>query len=214
MRFFLPTVAAAATLLVGAVPAMATQHSKHRPDRVQSHVSLHLARHSVLSGQEVVVRGRVRPGGAHRVKVIFSGPGGESTSATTKRSGAFALRWSPDRIGSYEVRVFGIHDRRTTGSASLSRRFTAFHQAQASYYGPGLYGGGLACGGTLEPGTLGVANKTLPCGAKVKLRYRGHTITVPVVDRGPYVAGRDFDLTTATKERLGFPGLGTLLSSR
>jgi hypothetical protein len=168
----------------------------------------------VLSGQALVVRGRVRPGGTHRVKVVFRGPGGESVGARTKRSGAFALRWSADRIGSYEVRAFGIHDRRTTGSASVPRRLTAFHQAEASYYGPGLYGGALACGGTLQPGTLGVANKTLPCGAKVKLRYHGRTITVPVVDRGPYVAGRDFDLTAATKARLGFPDLGTLLSSK
>ena len=59
-----------------------------------------------------------------------------------------------------------------------------------------------------------MASKTLPCGAKVKLLYRGQTITVPVVDRGPYVAGRDFDLTAATRERIGFPGVGVLLSSR
>jgi rare lipoprotein A (peptidoglycan hydrolase) len=35
-----------------------------------------------------------------------------------------------------------------------------------------------------------------------------------VVDRGPYVAGRDFDLTAATKTRLDFPDVGVLLSSR
>jgi len=64
------------------------------------------------------------------------------------------------------------------------------------------------------PGTMGVANKTLPCGTKVKLRYRGRTVTVPVIDRGPYVAGRDYDLTTAVKEKLGFPGVGTVLASR
>jgi hypothetical protein len=211
MRFTLPTVAAAAALLVSAAPATAKQ-SHHRPQRAQSHISLHLSRHSVLSGEGLVVRGRVRPGGTHRVKLVFGG--GETVGVTTKRSGAFALRWSPDSIGSYKVRAFGIHDRHSTGSASVSRRLTAFHQAEASYYGPGLYGGALACGGTLQPGTLGVANKTLPCGARVKLRYQGRTITVPVVDRGPYVAGRDFDLTTATKEKLGFPDLGTLLSSK
>ena len=64
------------------------------------------------------------------------------------------------------------------------------------------------------PGTLGVANKTLPCGTRVKLRYHGHTVTVPVIDRGPYVAGRDFDLTEATRDRLHFPGVGTVLASR
>jgi rare lipoprotein A (peptidoglycan hydrolase) len=61
---------------------------------------------------------------------------------------------------------------------------------------------------------LGVANRTLPCGSRVKLRYRGRTISVPVIDRGPYAAGRDFDLTEATKARLGFPDLGVLLASR
>ena len=112
------------------------------------------------------------------------------------------------------MRAFGIHDRRTRGSASAARRLTSYRHAGASYYGPGLYGDGVACGGTLQPGTLGVAHKTLPCGTKVKLRYRGRTVTVPVIDRGPYVAGRDYDLTEAIKERLGFPGVGMVLANR
>jgi rare lipoprotein A len=37
---------------------------------------------------------------------------------------------------------------------------------------------------------------------------------VRVIDRGPYVGGRDDDLTEATKERLGFPSTCALLSSR
>jgi hypothetical protein len=214
MRLTLPMAAAAAALLIGAAPAPAKQSPHHRPERVKSHISLHVNRHSVLSGERLVVQGRVRPGGSHRVKVVFGGGGGETVGTATNRNGAFALRWSPSGIGSYRIRAFAVHSRRTKGSASAPRRLTAFHQAEASYYGPGLYGGALACGGTLEPGTLGVANKTLPCGSKVKLRYRGRTVTVPVVDRGPYVAGRDFDLTTATKTKLGFPDVGMLLSSR
>ncbi len=214
MRYLLPAVAAAAAIAVGAVPATAKQSPQHRSERVGSHVSLHLSRHSVLSGQGIVLKGRVRPGGPHRVKVVFRGPGAGVVSTATRPDGAFVLRWSPGRIGTYGVRAYGIHDRRTKGSVSVERRITAYRPAAASYYGPGLYGGALACGGTLQPGTLGVANKTLPCGAKVKLLYRGRSVTVPVVDRGPYVAGRDFDLTAATKARLGFPDVGVLLSSR
>jgi len=92
---------------------------------------------------------------------------------------------------------------------TVSGGVTGYRLAGASWYGPGLYGGHLACGGTLTAGTLGVANKTLPCGSKVTLRYHGRSVTVPVVDRGPYVGGRDFDLTAATKQKLGFgrPGL-------
>ena len=75
-----------------------------------------------------------------------------------------------------------------------------FHEALVSWYGPG---GVTACGEELGAGTLGVANLTLPCGTHVTLRYGGRTITVPVIDRGPYVAGREFDLTYATKQALG-----------
>ena len=91
---------------------------------------------------------------------------------------------------------------------------TAYRLAAASYYGPGLYGNGVACGGTLQPGTLGVANKTLPCGTMVKLRYHGRTITVPVIDRGPYVAGRDYDLTRRPRSGSASPGVGVVLASR
>jgi rare lipoprotein A len=90
-------------------------------------------------------------------------------------------------------------------------RLNVYRRAQVSWYGPGLYGGRLGCGGTLTPGTLGVASKALPCGAKVTLRHGGRTLRVPVVDRGPYSGAREFDLTAATKARLGFSGVGTIL---
>lgn len=213
MRFLMPAAAVAALLTVGVAPATATP-AKQRSSRVASHVSLHVSRHSLLGGGKAVLRGRVRPRGVHRVKLVLRGPDAGVAGVKTHPNGSFALRWSPDRIGAYSVRAYGVHERWMRGSASVARHLTSYREAAASYYGPGLYGGGLACGGTLEPGTLGVASKTLPCGAKVKLLYRGETITVPVVDRGPYVAGRDFDLTAATRERLGFPGVGVLLSSR
>jgi rare lipoprotein A len=214
MRYLLPLVAAATALTIGIAPAAASQSQHHPPKRVDSHVSLHLSGHTVLSGNGVAVHGRVRPGGRHPVKVVFKGPDARVLKTTSRADGSFALRWSPDRIGNYAVRAFAIHGKRTSAGVSKARRLTSYRQAGASYYGPGLYGNGVACGGTLTPGTMGVANKTLPCGTKVKLRYRGRSVTVPVIDRGPYVAGRDYDLTEATKERLGFPGVGTVLANR
>jgi rare lipoprotein A (peptidoglycan hydrolase) len=71
----------------------------------------------------------------------------------------------------------------------------------------------MACGGPLTTNTLGVANKTLPCGTLVTLRYGDHSVRVPVVDRGPYVAGREFDLTEATKRALGFGSTGDVWST-
>ena len=72
------------------------------------------------------------------------------------------------------------------------------------------YGLPIACGGVLHVPQLGVANKTLPCGTKVIFVYGGRAIEVPVIDRGPYIAGREWDLTGATAEALHFPGLGPI----
>lgn len=71
------------------------------------------------------------------------------------------------------------------------------HDCCASWYGPGFYGNRTACGQILTEGLIGVAHKTLPCGTLVYFRNprNGATASAPVVDRGPYVAGRTWDLT-------------------
>jgi hypothetical protein len=214
MRILLPAVAAAAALTVGLAPAAARNEPTNHHERSRSHVALHLSKHSVLKGKGLVVRGKVRPSGRHRVKLVFGGRDRGVRGLTTEANGTFAVRWLPDRTGTHAVRAYAIHDRRIRGSHSASRKLTAYRLAGASYYGPGIFGNGVACGGTLMPGTMGVAHKTLPCGTKVTLRYHGRTVTVPVIDRGPYVAGRDYDLTWAVKQRLGFPGVDTVMATR
>lgn len=214
MRKLLPAMAAAIALTIGLAPAAAQTERKANHERSRSHVSLHLSTHSVLVGEGLALRGKLRPSGRHRVKLVFRGADRSVRSVTTKANGTFALRWAPEQTGSYAVRAYGMHDRRIRSSVSAARKLTSYRLAGASYYGPGLYGNGVACGGTLLPHTIGVAHKTLPCGTKVKLRYRGRTVTAPVIDRGPYVAGRDYDLTWAVKLKLGFPGVGTVLASR
>jgi len=214
MRRLLPAAAAAAALSAGLAPAAAQSDGHRHHQRSRSHVSLHLSTHAVLAGHGLTVRGKVRPSGRRRIEVVFRGADRGVRRVMTKANGTFALRWAPERIGSYAFRVHAVHGRFAAGSESPGRKLTAYRLAGASYYGPGLYGNGVACGGTLLPGTMGVANKTLPCGTMVKLRYHGRTVTVPVIDRGPYVAGRDYDLTTAVKEKLGFPGVGTVMASR
>lgn len=75
--------------------------------------------------------------------------------------------------------------------------------ALATWFGPGFYGQHTACGQTLTPATVGVANRKLPCGTLVKVTYDGQGLTVPVVDRGPYANGADWDLTAAAAQSLG-----------
>ena len=96
----------------------------------------------------------------------------------------------------------------TASAPSGDLAFSAFRYAGASWYGPGLWGNKTACGATLRRGTLGVAHKTLPCGTAVKFVYHGHALVTRVIDRGPYVEGRAFDLTQAAGEALGFEGVG------
>ena len=86
--------------------------------------------------------------------------------------------------------------------------FSPFRYAGASWYGPGLWGNRTACGATLRPSTLGVAHKSLPCGTTVKFVYHGRALVTQVIDRGPYVHGRAWDLTQAASQALGFEGAG------
>jgi Lytic transglycolase len=80
----------------------------------------------------------------------------------------------------------------------------------ASWYGPGFYGNKTACGQVYTPEIIGVAHRTLRCGTMLVLEYRGRTMTVPVIDRGPYIAGRTLDLSNATRLAMACPDLCTL----
>ncbi len=93
----------------------------------------------------------------------------------------------------------GVVDSRT--SAALVRTMP---RQRATWYGPGFFGNETACGKTLTRRTQGVAHRTLPCGSKVVVRYRGRFVRTKVIDRGPYSNGAKWDLTQATAEALNF----------
>lgn len=70
----------------------------------------------------------------------------------------------------------------------------------ASWYGPGFYGNRTACGQTYTPEIPGVAHRLLPCGTPIRITSpAGITVVVPVIDRGPFIAGRSLDLSNATR---------------
>jgi rare lipoprotein A len=196
-----------------AVPARG-QASQPEPIAVRARSAFHTAKHNVVVGNGIRLHGRVRPGGARRIKVVVRGPDGGVVRGLSARDGRFALRWKPARTGTYRVRAYVGGNRLARAAHSPSRRITVFRYAEASWYGPGFYGNQTACGQVLTPGMLGVANNSLPCGTKVTLRYHGRSVTVPVIDRGPFAGGREYDLTEATKQRLGFGDVGTLLTNR
>jgi hypothetical protein len=130
--------------------------------------------------------------------------------ARTSASGAFRLRYVAHRTGIERVRLRFAGDPSDRSARRSLGRLSVYRLAEASWYGGG---GETACGGALTSSTMGVANKTLPCGTLVTLRYGGRSVRVPVIDRGPFVAGREFDLTEATKQALGFGGVGEVWST-
>jgi hypothetical protein len=172
-------------------------------------VSLLPGRRDVLINHRALVRGYVPTRQAGTTVVLevkrADGTWGEVDRTRTIDGGKFYLEWYPKRPGHYRVRVRPVSS--ASGDPSPTRLLYIYRTAMASWYGPGFYGNKTACEQTFTNRLLGVANRTLPCGTRVTIRYGDRAITVPVVDRGPYVDGRDYDLTEATKNYLGFEGV-------
>jgi rare lipoprotein A len=101
----------------------------------------------------------------------------------------------------------------TSTSTSTPTPSKVHKTALATWFGPGFYGHQTACGQTLTPATVGVANRKLPCGTLVQVTYHGQGLTVPVVDRGPYSNGADWDLTAAAAQALGIEETVPVLTS-
>jgi hypothetical protein len=196
----------------GGEPA-APEQSDAQPITVGAALNTRTRRLNVRAGQRAVLTGSLKPGLPGRVVKAQGRIHGQWLTLArgrTRAHGQFRMRFRPHRTGSTPMRLKFAGD---ATSARVVRRvgsLNVYRAAFASWYGPGFYGGHLACGGRLGFGTLGVAHKSLPCGTKVTLRYRGRTVRVPVIDRGPYVGGREFDLTGATKRALGFGSTGTV----
>ena len=155
------------------------------------------------------IRGRAGDGDAGRavtVERLDAATGIWSPVATTvvARDGTFGVPWRTDVLGRVRLRALVARDgSASAASAPLAASTTVFRPAVASWYGPGFFGRRTACGRRLTRRTVGVAHRTLPCGTRVELYHGGRIATVPVIDRGPFVAGRDWDLTQAAAERLG-----------
>jgi hypothetical protein len=81
-----------------------------------------------------------------------------------------------------------------------------------SWYGPGFYGRRTACGYALTSSLVGVAHRTLPCGSHVTFRNpaNGQVVVATVVDRGPFVPGRTWDMTAGLCRALGHCYTGSI----
>jgi rare lipoprotein A len=79
--------------------------------------------------------------------------------------------------------------------------------AVASFYGAES-GPRTASGEKFDPNAMTAAHRTLPFGTLVRVTYQGRSVVVRINDRGPFVRGRDIDLSQGAARRIGLPGVG------
>jgi len=152
-------------------------------------------------------------------------------SAVIGSSGVFSAEWTPTKSAQMDLRAVlapgitpALGGSSTSGAGGLSGSASTasgqlktsaltipiFRNAGATIYGPGFWGHRTACGERLTRATLGVASRTLKCGTRVAVLYKGREITVPVIDRGPFANHASWDLTMATAKALGIKETVTL----
>jgi rare lipoprotein A (peptidoglycan hydrolase) len=103
------------------------------------------------------------------------------------------------------VATLAIRNARNADARSKQPEPVAWYKARAAPYGPTTRTR-TACGQRLDRKTRGVAHPLLPCGVKVFLRFRGREVLTQVIDRGPTVPGREFDVTKPLADAIGLHG--------
>lgn len=188
----------------------AAERSERVRVAVRARLKMRTTKTHLMQGRRVRIYGSLLPRVTGRRVVIAQRVAGQWRRIARARAGdgTFSVYFRPGDSGFRRLRA------RFTGD-NLNRRATrhdavrVYRPDLATWYGPGLYGNRTACGQRLGYDTLGVAHRSLPCGTKVNILYNGRTITVPVIDRGPYTSA-DWDLTEETAERIGFSGKETI----
>lgn len=98
------------------------------------------------------------------------------------------------------------------GAAALFLWSMPVHAAEcqtmvASHYGKES-GSRAASGSFFDGSQMVAAHKTMKFGTRLKVTYQGRSVVVVVADRGPYIRGRQLDLSTAAARKIGLTKAG------
>jgi rare lipoprotein A len=106
----------------------------------------------------------------------------------------------------------------TPGDIDAGRHAAAWERSQAmrsvhgraSFYAASLHGRRTASGERYDSSAMTAAHRTLPLGAIVRVVDNGsrRAVLVRINDRGPYVHGRDIDLSRRAAVTLGITDRG------
>jgi 3D (Asp-Asp-Asp) domain-containing protein len=116
---------------------------------------------------------------------------------TAVASGNRERGWS---LNNWSLPEDGAHAA-VTGGSRLGR---------ASWYGPRFHGNPTASGETFDMNQLTAAHRTLPLGTRALVHNleNDRSVVVRINDRGPYIAGRDIDLSYGAARALGMVSPG------
>lgn len=207
VAFSAPASAAAIGL-----PGTAQGPDSSSPQRVAVAAAVRLRPEMIAAfGERTIgLRGRLLPALPWRRVLLQAERGGRWVTLSaghTNRAGEFKLRYRAGALGYEPLRVRFTGDSRNAAVSARAGSLTGYQQTVASWY---YDGGSTACG---FHAYYGVANLSLPCGARVDFVYNGRHVQAVVDDRGPYVGGRTWDLDQNTAAALGFGGVGAVWSS-
>ena len=145
--------------------------------------------------------------------IVFSVTGPGSSSAQLRSRGALAApsRPLPDRAGRDHRRTplatptpepTETQQEQAPPKKKRHRKILSHGACEASYYGSG---GRTASGESFHSDALTAAHRTLPIGSKVRVtnRHNDRSVVVRINDRGPFVAGRCLDLSSAAMHAVG-----------
>ncbi|WP_395044049.1 septal ring lytic transglycosylase RlpA family protein [Flavobacterium sp.] len=117
-----------------------------------------------------------------------------SFSVETKNS----KKQEPKKIQDTLKKVTVVTEIKTDSVVIYKGKFKPFKKgAHASYYADRFHGKKTASGKIFDMNKLTAAHKKLPFGTKVKVtnEANGKVVFVEITDRGPFVKGREIDLS-------------------
>lgn len=128
--------------------------------------------------------------------------GDDPTGANATGTGTIPLRLLFIGI----VAVVGCHRVMEEVSPTRTQLFTT------SYYGEDFADRPTASGEIFEPSKLTAAHKELPFGTILDVRNpeTGKSVRVRINDRGPFIEGRDLDLSSGAAKQIGLTGVEVL----
>lgn len=174
--------------------------------RVRAKLTLSVGTKDLMERDATVLSGFLRPAADGRSVLLEQRVAGswEPIGRALVDDGHYALPARFSRNGYRPVRATFQRDALNDGTR-VQRTLRVHRPSLATWYGPGFFGNRTACGQRYTRHSVGIAHRKLPCGTNVHVLFGRETISLDVIDRGPYTDA-NWDLSQKAARRIGFYG--------